>query len=150
MRKRGWSINWRWSGLTALCTEIGLKVRGETCQDGNSEICRVMVCLVVMLTILMMPVMVVMDELHGWPAPDELLTGVVGWCSVKSAATPVWCVACSMWGYSWATFGKCGGSWGCPPTSSFDIHQRGSTTRCLQHTRGQSPQSRSYNPQEHG
>lgn len=31
---------------------------------------------------------VVTGDLHGWLALDELLAGVVGWCSVKSAATP--------------------------------------------------------------
>lgn len=104
-----------------------------------------MLTMLTMVVTLAMLVILVRDELHGWPALDELLTGVVGWCSVKSAATPVWCAACSMWGCSWATFGKCGGTLGLP-TSSFDIHQRGSTTRRLRHPRELSSRPRQHNP----
>lgn len=66
---------------------------------------RIRIQKVVMLTILTMVVMVLTDELHGWP---ELFAGVVGWCSVKSAATPVWCAACSMWGSSGRPLGSVG------------------------------------------
>lgn len=34
---RGCSINWIWSGLTALCSEIRLKVRGETIKDEDQR-----------------------------------------------------------------------------------------------------------------
>lgn len=48
-------------------------------------------------------------------------------CSVKSAATPVWCAACSMWGSSGRPLGSVGGSWGCPPV------RLGSSARRLRH-----------------
>lgn len=73
---------------------------------------------------LTMSVMVVTDGLHGWPAPDELLTGVVGWCSAKICGHP--CLASSLLhvGMHLGNLGKCGGSLGLPtPTSSFYIHQ---------------------------
>lgn len=89
------------------------------------------VVILTMLTMLVMVLMVLTDELHGWP---ELFAGVVGWCSVKSAATPVWCAACSMWGSS----GRPLGSVGVPGVAhQFVRHSSarlGSSARRLRHT----------------
>lgn len=118
-RRRGRLFNWMWSGLTALYTGTGFKVRCETQLDESQDLqSRDSEVMLMMLTVLTMVVMVVRGELHGCLALDEVLTGVVGWCCVKSVATPVWCATSSMWGCSWATLGSVGVV---PPTSSFDI-----------------------------
>lgn len=70
--------------------------------------------------------------MDGLLALGELVAGVVGWYSVKSAAAPVWCAALLHVGIQlgdlvWSV--GVGVPWGCPPASSFALNQ--STTRPL-------------------
>lgn len=78
---------------------------------------------VVMITMAVVMVMVLTGELHGWP---ELPTGVVGWCSVKSAATPVSClVRCLLHvGMQLGELGKCGGFPGVAHQFGSTVHQQ--------------------------
>lgn len=132
MRGRGCLINWVRSGLPISCSEtepkVGRESQLEEDQDPESGDS---VVILTMLTMLVMVLMVLTDELHGWP---ELFTGVVGWCSVKSAATPVWCAACSMWGSS----GRPLGSVGVPGVAHQFVRRSsarlGSSARRLRHT----------------
>lgn len=97
--------------VTILAAQLRavLKVRDETGLQSGAD--------VVMLAVV---VRVVLVELQGWPVLDELLTGVVGWCCVKSAVTPVWCAALLHVGIAAGQRLSVGVPWGCPPTSSLE------------------------------